>query len=76
MSEENIAITPETDNERDYREELLSIIRSSDKNEEIKEKLSDYHDSDIADVLPLLTHDERKKLYLISEFMLCGCFLG
>lgn len=65
MSEENIATTPETDNERDYREELLSIIRSSDKNEEIKEKLSDYHDSDIADVLPLLTHDERKKLYLI-----------
>ena len=45
MSEENIATTPETDNERDYREELLSIIRSSDTNEEIKEKLNRYEES-------------------------------
>lgn len=65
MSEEKTTLIRDLSTERDYAKELLSIIKSNDSDEIIKEKLSDYHDSDIADVLPLLTHDERKKLYLI-----------
>lgn len=47
----------------DYSEELLAIIRSSDNAEAKREKLSNYHDSDIADVLAELTKPERIKLY-------------
>ena len=58
---EELNIIPE---KRDYEEELLSIIRSKPQNE-IKELLSDYHDNDIASVIPSLTVNERKKLYRI-----------
>lgn len=46
-------------------EQLLSLIRSNKSNEEIKNALEHYHDSDIADAIPLLNKDERKKLYSI-----------
>ncbi len=47
----------------DYAHELEEIIRSGLSDEELKEKLADYHYNDIADVLEVLTSDERKKLY-------------
>ena len=47
----------------DFSEELLEIIKSNLKPSEIKEKLSEYHDYDIAEVIPLLEPNERKKLY-------------
>lgn len=54
--------------ERDYAKEILSIIKSNNSDEIIKEKLKNYHDSDIANALLLLTDDERKNLlYLIFE---------
>ena len=56
---EELNIIPE---KRDYEEELLSIIRTKPQ-KEIKELLFDYHDYDIASVIPLLTSDERIKLY-------------
>ena len=50
---------------RDYEEELLGIIKSDLHPEEIREKLADYHDNDIASVFGLLTESERRKLYRV-----------
>ena len=52
--------------EPNYVEELLSIIRSGMSNEEIEDKISDYHENDIADAWQQLTPEERKKYK-------CGC---
>lgn len=46
-----------------YVDELLEIIRSNLSNEEKLDKLSDYHENDIADALEQLTEDERKNFY-------------
>ena len=51
----------------DFFEELLSIIKSDLKSSEIKEKLYEYHDNDIAEVIPELTLEARKKLYRIFQ---------
>ncbi len=51
--------------EPNYVEELLSIIRSDMSNEEIEDKISDYHENDIADAWQQLTPEERKRLYVI-----------
>ena len=59
---EDLNVIPE---KRDYEEELLSIIRSEKSNKEIKEIILDYHDNDIASVIPRLTKEERTKLYRI-----------
>ena len=61
---EEVIVVPE---KRDYAEELLAIIKSDCKNIELKEKLSEYHDNDIAEVFALLTELERKKLYRILD---------
>ena len=53
---------------RNYGEELLSVIRNpSYSNEEIADILADYHESDIADVLPELTDEERERLLKILD---------
>ena len=44
-------------------EELVDIIRSGLPKEELIDRLSDYHDNDIADALTKLTPDERRELY-------------
>jgi magnesium transporter len=49
----------------DYEAELIKIIKSNDTPAQIKEKLNDYHDNDIASVLEKLTSEERMKLYKI-----------
>ena len=49
----------------DYEKELEAIIKSNLSDDEIREKLSDYHENDIADVLEDLTEEERQKLYRI-----------
>ena len=46
-----------------YVEELIRIIRSNLSKEELADRLSDYHDNDIAESLESLTEQERKKLY-------------
>ena len=48
----------------DYSEEIEKIIQDDTLSlREMGEKLEDYHENDIADVLPNLSSTERKKLY-------------
>ncbi len=47
----------------DYAEELEQIIRSGIPDDEMRERLADYHYNDIADVLERLTPEERRRLY-------------
>lgn len=49
----------------DYAKELETIIKSDASDTQIRERLEDYHENDIADVLEELTLEERKKLYRI-----------
>ena len=56
-------MTKEMNVKPNYAEELLEILHSSLSNEELLDRLSDYHENDIADALSQLTEDERKKLY-------------
>ena len=48
---------------RDYLSEIREIFNSDKTIEEKRELLSDYHESDIADILDELEDDERQKLY-------------
>lgn len=48
---------------KDNTEEIIALIRSNLSVKEKRERLNDYHENDIADVLDRLTGDERKKLY-------------
>ena len=52
-------------NKPDYQKEIISIIRSNISPKIMCDHLEDYHENDLADVLPLLTAPERKKLYRI-----------
>lgn len=67
MDEEKKLITPEENSEipekRDYEEELLNLIKSDEPPERLKEELDNYHENDIAAVLPKLGKEERSKLY-------------
>ncbi|MGN1473061.1 MAG: magnesium transporter [Eubacteriales bacterium] len=49
----------------DRKPELLALIQSSISPKALTELLSDYHDNDIADVLELLSVQDRQKLYRI-----------
>lgn len=56
----------ENENEtRNVVEELVSLIRSDMPARELRERLEDYHESDIADAIELITKEERTKLYHI-----------
>ena len=52
-------ITPE----KDYVTELVQIIRCTKEESVLRDKLSDYHEKDIAEAVTKLTADERKHLY-------------
>ncbi len=62
LIENNEITIPE---KRNYEEELLLLIRSDLTKKQLKEALSDYHDNDIAEIIPKLSSLERKKLYLV-----------
>ena len=49
--------------EQNYVEELIEIIRSTKSNEELRDKLSDYHENDIAAALDSMSISERQRLY-------------
>ena len=58
----------ETNNQRpDYHKKIIDIIRSNASPKVMGEQLSDYHENDIAEVLPTLTPTERRKLYHILD---------
>ncbi len=48
--------------ERDYRADILEIIRSDKADDEVKLLLDDYHDNDIAAVLEELDSEEKDRL--------------
>ena len=48
--------------ERNYREKILSLIKSETSDDALKKELEEYHDFDIAAVIDELTHTEREKL--------------
>ncbi|MGN0294878.1 MAG: magnesium transporter [Lachnospiraceae bacterium] len=51
----------------DYRSEIIAIIRSDASPGKKGDQINDYHENDIADVLPELTPAERRKLYRILD---------
>ncbi|MBO7564204.1 MAG: magnesium transporter [Clostridiales bacterium] len=56
----------ENENEtRNVVEEIVALIRANKPDRELREILEDYHESDIADAIELITKEERKKLYHI-----------
>ena len=50
--------------ERDYRAEILTLIKSECSDEDLKTAFEEYHDYDIAAVMDELTADERARLLL------------
>ena len=52
-------------NEQSYVEQLLELLRSNLNNEELLEKLDDYHENDIAEALEKMEPEERIRLYPI-----------
>ncbi len=73
MEEENLDFTPNDEQsvqveplpKRDYAKEILELLDGNLPPSELLDKLSDYHESDIAEVLPTLSKEERLKLYKI-----------
>ena len=45
--------------------EIVKLIRGNKTAKELREALEDYHDSDIADAIELITKEERQKVYRI-----------
>ena len=52
---------------RDFEKELIVIIRGGHPAQTLKELLEEYHESDLADVLPKLDQAERKRLYAVLD---------
>ena len=50
---------------KNYVQEILEIIHSGLPQAELAEKLSDYHENDLADALTVLTPEERQKVYTV-----------
>lgn len=50
---------------RDFKQEILDILRSSETVLVIKEKIRDYHDNDIASALEEMSKEERRRFYQI-----------
>lgn len=48
-----------------YESEIIAIIRGNDTPKIIQSRLDDYHGNDIAEVMPRLSPQERKKLYRV-----------
>ena len=63
MKEQNLV--PQIPEKRDFESELIEIIKSNLSKTELKERLSEYHDNDIAKVFPLIAPNERRKLYKV-----------
>ncbi len=59
------------DHQNEHMEEILSIVRSGASPLALRQRLEDYHENDIASVLPELQPPQRKKLYRVlnPEFL-------
>lgn len=49
----------------EFVEQILSILRSDQSLQKKKEALQDYHENDIAEVIPFLNEEEKEKLFQI-----------
>ena len=50
-----------------HQKEILGLINSTEPDSVIKDKLDDFHENDIADVLPLLTGEKWRRLCSILD---------
>ncbi len=67
MDEKEI-ISSNTSEERDYEQEIIELLRSGLPDSEISEKLSDYHDNDIAGAVEELDEEQRNHIFdIIGE---------
>ena len=53
--------------EKTYAQEIVDILRSGISDEELKEKLDDYHEKDIAEAFELVSPEERKRLFSLFD---------
>lgn len=51
----------------DYQKNITDIVRGNLSPRMMREQLNDYHENDIAEVLPLLLPAERRKLYHVMD---------
>ncbi len=51
----------------EYGEEIISLIRGNSVPLVMKERLEDYHEQDIAEILDCLSLNDRKKLYRVLD---------
>ena len=65
MNEERLEVLDQIPERPDLSQEILEIITNEKSVDAIRDKLSLYHDNDIAEVIPELSQAERKKLYKI-----------
>ncbi len=65
MNKEKLEVYSEIPKKPNHAEDLLAIINSGLSNKEIKERLSYYHDNDVAEIISSLSSERRKKLYKI-----------
>lgn len=65
MNEEFIENENNVIKKRDFYADILDILDSPLSDEELREKLNDYHDNDIAEVLEDIPSEKRKSLYKI-----------
>ena len=70
MEKENLETAASAEETRaavkpDYKAEILDIIRSNASPKVLCDRLEDYHENDIAEVLPDLAVTERRKLYRV-----------
>lgn len=63
MDDKNMIMT--ADMKPDYEQEIIAIIRGNDSPRVMLNRLEDYHENDIAEVISDLTVQERKKFYRI-----------
>ena len=61
---------------QDYKNDILSIIRSKISPAILSKKLQDFHENDIAEVMPELNSVERSKLYRILDIDTLSDFPG
>lgn len=67
MHEEKITTTELEVARPDYSGEILGIIRGNDTPKVMQQKLEDYHENDISEVIPQLSDTERKKLFRVCS---------
>jgi magnesium transporter len=63
----NAAVDEELQEKRQYAEEIAEIVRSDAAPRIIQDKISNYHNNDIADSLDSMTISERQRLYRILD---------